>query len=102
MEKKHHGIQNKKKYHGIQIKKHHGMQKKIEIPWNTKQKNTMDYKLKKYLKLVCYLLVLGATGLLVFKIPLIAFKTWTQLNEYIVFHSRFLPDRMVSGQRFVS
>jgi hypothetical protein len=40
----------KKKYHGIQIKKHHGMQKKnIEIPWNTKQKNTMDYKSKNIL-----------------------------------------------------
>ena len=82
-----------------------------KIPWNTnkktpwhakKNRNTMEYKTKKYLKLVCYLLVLGATGLLVFKIPLIAFKTWTQLNEYIIFHSRFLPDRMVSGQRFVS
>ena len=48
--KKNHGIQNKKKYHGIQIKKHHGMQKKnIEIPWNTKQKNTMDYKSKNIL-----------------------------------------------------
>ena len=42
MEKNTMAYKIKKKYHGIQIKKHHGMQKKIEIPWNTKQKNTMD------------------------------------------------------------
>jgi hypothetical protein len=33
----------KKKYHGIQIKKHHGIQNKK----NTMEKNTMAYKIKK-------------------------------------------------------